>query len=100
MSDDVTFRDFAGALMGNDDEAAHSVLQTLLGIDEAKAAEATTFFQDKMKASPDFMMKAMGMRAAVDARDVGELGTLVADCFGLDEGAATRAATHLLGRYD
>jgi len=99
MSDDVTFRDFAGALMGNDDAAASSVLQTLLGIDEATASRGTAFFRGQMQSSPEFMMKAMSMRTAVESRDEGQVATLCVDCFDLDADAAKAASAHLMARY-
>lgn len=96
---DVTFRDFAGALMGNDDDAAASTLQTLLGVDDAKAARGTASFKEKMQADPQFMMKAMGMRRAVEAKDEAQLAVLIHECFELPEDEAAPAAKHLLARY-
>ena len=99
MSDDVTFRDFAGALMGNDDAAADSVLQTLLGVDAATASQCTSFFKAQMQASPDFLMKAMSMRTAVESKDTSQVTSLCGECFGLDDEAAASAARHVLARY-
>lgn len=97
---DVTFRDFAGALMAQDDDAAGQVLQTLLGVDEEAAASGTTFFKEQMQKSPDFMMKAMGMRQAVEGRDLGQLETLLVECFGYAPSAAAASAKTLLAHYD
>lgn len=97
---DVTFRDFAGALMAQDDAAAGRVLQTLLGVDEAAAAAGTTYFKEQMQKSPDFMMKAMGMRQAVESRDAGQLETLLVECFGYAPSSAAASAKNLLAHYD
>ncbi|MCA9620745.1 MAG: hypothetical protein KC731_17095 [Myxococcales bacterium] len=99
MSESVTFRDFAGALMNSDSEAASGVLTTLLGIDAGAAARATQHFQEQMAASPAFMMKAMGMRTVVEAKDEAQLVSLLSECFGLPDAAVGPAAKHLLARY-
>ena len=97
---DVTFRDFAGALMAQDDDAASRVLQTLLGVDEAAGAAGTAFFKEQMQKSPDFMMKSMGMRQAVEGRDEAQLKTLIEECFGYDAEASATSAQALLAHYD
>jgi len=97
---DVTFRDFAGALMGQDDAAASRVLQTLLGVDEATASTGTSFFKTQMQENPDFMMKAMSMRKAVEGRDRAQLEELVASCFGYDPEVAASSTKALLAHYD
>jgi hypothetical protein len=102
MSDDksVTFRDFAGALMGGDADAAAGVLCSLLGVDAEVAKRATGFFQQQMTSGgPEFMQKAMGMRYVVEAKDGDKLVGLLGDCFQLDEAAAASAAKHLLAHY-
>ncbi|MEM1029125.1 MAG: hypothetical protein AAGN82_02190 [Myxococcota bacterium] len=96
---DVTFRDFAGALMAQDDAKAGSVLETLMGVDAATAAAGVSFFQAEMKKSPDFMMKSMEMRGAVEQRDEAKLTELIAACFGYGPEAAAEAATTLLAHY-
>ena len=95
----VTFRDFAGALMGGDADRAARVLAELLAIDDATATSATAHFQQQMAASPTFAQKAMGMRQVVESRDEPALVDLLVDCFGIESARATQAAAALLARY-
>ena len=96
----VTFRDFAGAVMSNDLAAAGRVLEQLLGLDSSKAAAAATYFLDQTKsAGPSFMSKAMGLRQAVTSGTDAEVGSLLVDCFGLDEGCKAAAVRALSERY-
>jgi hypothetical protein len=99
MSEEVTFRDFAGALMGGDKTKAATVLEALLGVDGATAASATAHFGEQMAAGPAFLQKAMGMRQVVENRDEAALATLLVECFGLSMEAATSAAATVLARY-
>ena len=99
MSDTLTFRDFAGALMGNDAAKAAEVLAVLLGLDAAAAQAATEHFFAQMKADPSFMMKAMSMRTAVESKDAAAVAKLIGDCFALEPARANQAATALLARY-
>lgn len=81
---DVTFRDFAGAIMTGNVEAAGGVLQPLLGLPAEDARVAAEHFQAQSTAQgPAFMGKAMGLRAAMTTGSDGELGALLSDCFGL-----------------
>lgn len=96
---EITFRDFAGALMGNDHALAAQHLQTLLGVDAATATAGTAHFAAQMKASPEFMMKAMGMRNVVTSGDRAGLVTLLGECFALSDVVAAEAADNVLGRY-
>jgi hypothetical protein len=81
---DVTFRDFAGAIMRGDVPAAGSVLQILLGLDtEAAQAAAQHFHAQSTAQGPAFMGKAMGLRAALASGSEAELSQLLRDCFGL-----------------
>jgi hypothetical protein len=96
---EVTFRDFAGAVMGNDTARAAEVLQELLGLDGASAAAAAGHFQRSMTADPAFMSKAMGLRAAVTGGTDAEIAALLADCFGLGPSAAPSAVTALRAKY-
>ncbi|HEU4535556.1 MAG TPA: hypothetical protein VFS00_15620 [Polyangiaceae bacterium] len=98
MADQVTFRDFAGAVMQGDDAGAGRVLSTLLGLEPPAAAAATAYFRQQMAADPSFMMKAMGMRTAVEARDQAQLESLLRDCFGLGPSEAASAASLLANR--
>ncbi len=86
---DVTFRDFAAAMMQGNLTGAASVLETLLELSPDQARAASEHFRGRM-ADPAFMPKAMGLRTAVTGGDDAQIGDLLSDCFGLD--AATRAA--------
>jgi hypothetical protein len=96
---EVTFRDFAAAIMKADADAASAALQPLLGLDPAGARAAAQHFQAQFAAGgPAFMGKAMGLRTAVAGAASGgtdaELGALLRDCFGLaDAPLATAIAT-------
>ncbi len=95
---DVTFRDFAAAIMGNDAPAAEAVLATLLGLDASTATAATAHFRGRM-ADPAFMPRAMGLRTAVTTGSDADIGALLADCFGLVDAPATAALATLRTRY-
>jgi hypothetical protein len=92
---DVTFRDFAGAIMKGDVDAAGAVLQQLLGLDAAASHAAAQHFQAQATSGgPAFMGKARGLRAAVSGGSDAEIGALLHDCFGLaDAPLATALAT-------
>ncbi|HEX4418810.1 MAG TPA: hypothetical protein VH165_12955 [Kofleriaceae bacterium] len=92
---DVTFRDFAAAIMKGDVDAAGTVLQTLLGLDGPGAHAAAQHFQTQAAAAgPAFMGKAMGLRTAVAGGSEPEIAALLRDCFGLaDAPLATAVAT-------
>ncbi len=92
---DVTFRDFAGAIMRGDVEAAGAVLEQLLGLPAAESRAAAQHFQAQATAQgPAFMGKAMGLRTAVAGGSAAEIGALLHDCFGLaDAPLATAVAT-------
>lgn len=91
----MTFRDFAGAIMKSDVEAAGAVLQVLLGLDTAQAvAAARHFHTQSTQLGPAFMGKAMGLRTALTSGSDAELEQLLQDCFGLTSAAlATALAT-------
>jgi hypothetical protein len=95
---DVTFRDFAGAVMQGNDAAAASALATLLALPADAATAATAHFRGRM-ADPAFMPKAMGLRTAVTSGTDAQIGELLADCFGLDDAARARAIAALRERY-
>ena len=61
---ELTFRDFAGAVMQGDAAKAATVLQELLALSPDAAMAATAHFRGRM-ADPAFMPKAMGLRTAV-----------------------------------
>jgi hypothetical protein len=97
---DVTFRDFAGAVMSGDVPAAAGVLEVLLGLAPDAATAATTHFQEQMSSGgPAFMGKAMGLRTAVTSGSDAEIKTLLSDCFGLAEPALAPALATLRTRY-
>ena len=96
---DVTFRDFAGAVMRGDAAAAAGTLEVLLGLGAAQAATATAHFQQQMATGPAFMGKAMGLRTAVTSGSDAEIGVLLTDCFGLTEPALAQAIATLRTRY-
>ena len=95
---DVTFRDFAGAVMKGDLAAASSVLVALLELSPDQAREATDHFRARM-ADPAFMPKAMGLRTAVTSGTDLQIGELLGDCFGLDGATRTSAIVALRQRY-
>jgi hypothetical protein len=95
---EVTFRDFAAAIMKGDADAASATLQPLLGLDPAAARAAAQHFQAQSAAQgPAFMAKAMGLRTALAGGSDEEIGALLRDCFGLDD-AALATALAALGR--
>jgi hypothetical protein len=92
---DVTFRDFAAAIMKGDVSAAGAVLQPLLGLGADDAGAAARHFQARSAADgPAFMGKAMGLRTAIAGGSDAEISALLRDCFGLaDAPLATAVAT-------
>jgi hypothetical protein len=96
---DVTFRDFAGAVMRGDDAAAARTLATLLGLGDAEAASATAHFRREMAAGGQaFVAKAMGLRTAVASGTDLEIAGLLAECFGLAEPVLSQAAERIRTR--
>lgn len=96
---ELTFRDFAGAIMGNDTARAGEVLQALLGLDHDGGLAAAGHFQRSMSADPAFMTKAMGLRSAVTGGTDEEIARLLADCFGLSGAAVAPAVATLRKKY-
>jgi hypothetical protein len=92
---DVTFRDFAAAIMRGDVDAAGGTLEPLLGLDAVQAKAAAQHFHAQSTAmGPAFMGKAMGLRTATAGGSDTEIGALLHDCFGLtDAPLATAVAT-------
>ena len=95
---ELTFRDFAGAIMQGDTMRASTVLQELLALTPAQAGASTSHFAARSK-DPAFMMKAMGLRTAVTSGTDAEIGALLTDCFGLDGDARTSAVAAIRARY-
>lgn len=93
------FRDFAGAIMGNDIPRAAEVLSSLLGLDAESAASAATHFQRAMGADPSFMGKAMGLRTAVTSGSDEDIGVLLGECFGVSSAAMPVAIATLRKIY-
>lgn len=100
MSDEPTFRDFAAAIMSGEVDRSVTLLEALLGLDTAAAQAATTHFQSQMKSGgPDFMMKAMSMRGAVESGDAERLGDLLRDLFALEGTVRDAALATIRKRY-
>jgi hypothetical protein len=95
----LSFRDFAGAVMGGDTARAAEVLEHLLGLESTAAAAAATHFQSSMSADPAFMSKAMGLRAAVTGGSDQDIAALLTDCFGLTGAAVPNAVATLRKQY-
>ena len=95
---DVTFRDFAGAVMQGNLAAAAGVLETLLELSPAEASQATEHFRARMS-DPAFMPKAMSLRTAVTSGTDAQIGDLLGDCFGLVDATRTSAVAAIRRRY-
>lgn len=95
----LTFRDFAGAVMGGDQKRAAEVLEQLLALDTSAATAAVAHFQQSMTSDPGFMAKAMGLRTAVTSGSDGEIAALLGDCFGLNGPARDGAVATLRKQY-
>ena len=100
MADELTFRDFAAAVMGGKPDEAARVLGVLLALDAPAAAAATAHFQEGARSGGQaFMMKAMGLRQAVTAPDDAPARELVGACFGLEGATLDGAVAALRARY-
>ncbi|HMJ10711.1 MAG TPA: hypothetical protein VK524_04850 [Polyangiaceae bacterium] len=100
MNEPLTFRDFAAAIMSNDVTKASSVLEVLLGLEPERAQLAAQHFAGRMQSGgPEFMMKAMGMRQVVEARDASQLKDLLVELFGLEGELGDHATTTIAARY-
>ncbi len=95
---ELTFRDFAGAIMQGDQARASSVLQELLALSPDQATTCAAHFASQMK-DPAFMPKAMGLRTAVTSGSDAEISSLLADCFALDGDARAAAVAAIRARY-
>lgn len=95
----LTFRDFAGAVMGGDAKRAAEVLERLLSLDQTAATGAVAHFQKSMTEDPAFMGKAMGLRTAVTGGSDAEISALLGDCFGLNGAARDGAVAALRKLY-
>jgi hypothetical protein len=99
MSDEPSFRDFAGAVLSNDMAKASATLSALLDLDSSAARAATEHFQLQMSTGPAFMMKAMGMREVVQSGDQNKLRTLLSELFGLSKEVQETAIVAIRTRY-
>ncbi len=100
MSDEVTFRDFAAAIMQNDVDGAAKTLQPLLSLDASAAESAAKHFQTQMaEQGQGFMMKAMGLRTAVTEGSDTEVAQLLGDLFGMTDDSANAGVTALRAKY-
>lgn len=95
----LTFRDFAGAIMEANSARAAEVLGELLGLDASAATAAASHFQKNMTGNPAFMGKAMGLRAAVTGGSDSDIRALLGECFGLSGAAAETAVLTLRKQY-
>jgi hypothetical protein len=97
---EMTFRDFAAAIMQNARTRAAEVLQALLELDAEPAAGAANHFAQQMAAQGQaFMMKSMGLRTVLTSGTDDEIGALLRDCFGLDSETAAAGVKALRRRY-
>jgi len=95
----LTFRDFAGAVMEGNTKRAAEVLEQLLGLDATAATAAASHFQTSMAADPAFMGKAMGLRAAVTGGNDQDISVLLGECFGLTGATKDAAVATLRKQY-
>jgi hypothetical protein len=95
---ELTFRDFAGAIMQGDQARAASVLQDILALSPDLAVSSSAHFAANMK-DPSFMPKAMSLRTAVTAGSDDEIKALLGDCFGLEGDAQISALRAIHARY-
>lgn len=97
---ELTFRDFAAAIMGSDTARASEVLADLLGLDAAGGLDATTRFQANMAADPSFLgTAAMGLRQAVTTGTDEEISALLGEYFGLPPVVVPAAISALRKKY-
>ena len=75
------------------------VLEPLLGLDHDAALAAAAHFHRSMTADPEFMAKAMGLRAAVTRGSDEEIAAVLGDCFGLDGDRVAPAVATLRKKY-
>jgi hypothetical protein len=95
----LTFRDFAGAVMEGNAARAAEVLEQLLGLDASAATAAASHFQTGIAKDPAFMGKAMGLRAAVTGGSDQDISALLGDCFGLTGATRDAAVATLRKQY-
>ncbi len=97
---EVTFRDFAAAVMTGDAARGAAVLEVLLALDKGAATAAAGHFTQQMGAGGQpFMMKAMGLRTAVTSGTDAQIQGLLGECFGLSDEVAENSTRALRDRY-
>jgi hypothetical protein len=93
---DVTFRDFAAAIMAGNLDGATGVLEQLLGLAPAPARAAAHHFAEQAAAQgPAFMGQAMGLRTAVASGSAAEIGAVLTACFALAPADVASAVARL-----
>jgi hypothetical protein len=97
---DVTFRDFAGAVMQGDIPRATQVLETLLALPPDQAQTATDFFRARATSGdPAFLPKAMQLRTAVTSGTDDEIFSILVECFGLTAAQRDAVISAVRKRY-
>jgi|MudIll2142460700_1097286.scaffolds.fasta_scaffold08740_2 hypothetical protein len=97
---DVTFRDFAGAVMSADTARATQTLETLLGLPTDQAQQATEHFRTRATSGdPSFLPKAMQLRTAVTSGSDDEIFAILVECFGLATNQRASVIAALRKRY-
>lgn len=95
---EVTFRDFAGAVMQGNAPAAAGVLEQLIALAPERALVATEHFRARMS-DPAFLPRAMSLRTAVTNGTDDEIRALLTDCFGIEAAEQPAALAELRRRY-
>lgn len=95
---ELTFRDFAGALMQGNKPGATEMLQQLLGLPPDEAGKATEYFGERTQ-NPAFLAKAMGLRQAVTSGSDDDIAQILGEVFGLDEAQRPGAVAAVRKRY-
>ena len=97
---EVTFRDFAGAVMQGDTARATQVLETLLALPTDQAQTATEFFRTRATSGdPAFLPKAMQLRTAVTSGTDDEIFAILVECFGLTAAQRDAVISAVRKRY-
>lgn len=97
---ELSFRDFAGAILSNDAARATEVLSELLGLDPVAGHGATTHFRACIERDPSFLgTAAMGLRQAVTTGTDDETSALLGEYFGLSSAAVPAALAALRKKY-
>lgn len=95
---ELTFRDFAMAVMQGNLDAAATTLETLLGLAPADARTATAYFKAR-SGDPSFLPRAMSLRTVVTGGSDAEIGDLLVECFGLTADTRATGVATVRARY-